>query len=436
MDSSRFEQQARILLLTTARSYRNSAFVTAAERLGIDTVLAVDMPKGLSRSWPEGFGIDFSDVAGAVAEIAGYHEKHPLQAILPVDDSGSILAATAAASLGLPHNSANAAMATRDKFALRELLGKTRLNSPRFHEYRTGSDPKTVINKVGFPCVVKPRNLNGSRGVIRANNRQELDIALKRTARLVKLANGLAPDSAVSLLIESYIPGQEVALEGIMDNGKLDVFALFDKPDPLDGPFFEETIYTTPSRLPAGIQEEIIACTAEAAASIGLTIGPVHAELRVNDDGPWIIEIAGRSIGGLCSRTLQFGTQGTLEEIILRQACGIDYQGPGKPLEARGVMMIPIPAAGLLRSVDGLDKATAIAHIDDIEITAPLNNPLIPLPEGDGYLGFIFAKGPTPELVESALRKAHDALAFRIDPLLPVLQSENMLLMDHSDGCE
>ena len=214
-------------------------------------------------------------------------------------------------------------------------------------------------------------------------------------------------------------PCFEVALEGDFGNGRLTVLALFDKPDPLDGPFFEETIYVTPSRLPAAVQQAIADCTAQAAQALGLRTGPVHAELRLNDDGPWLIEMAGRSIGGLCSQTLRFGVDGSLEEMIVRQACGLDLdlRPNGR---ASGVMMIPIPEAGLYKGVSGLETAQAVPGIESIEITAKPNYALVPLPEGDSYLGFIFARGETPEIVETALRQAHSHLHFAITPQIPL----------------
>lgn len=428
MNSTANPDSSRVLLLTTARSYRNGAFLSAAERLGITVVQAVNMPKELSKSWENGFSVDFGSVDESVATISGFHQNYPLKAILPVDDGGSILAAAAGKTLGLPHNSSKAARATRDKLAFRQFLSDSDLNSPRFSEFVTGKDLTPLVTEIGFPCVVKPRNLNGSRGVIRADNPEELLSAIGRTAQLVRSTQGKPADTAVSVLIESYIPGEEVAVEGIMNNGQLEVLALFDKPDPLEGPFFEETIYVTPSRLPMDLQTEIALSTAQAAKIIGLETGPVHAELRLNDQGPWLLEIAGRSIGGLCSQVLQFGARGSLEEIILRQACGLNYDDLARSDEARGVMMIPIPGAGLLRAVDGIEEATSTPLIEGIEITAPFNNTVTPLPEGDGYLGFIFSRGNTPDSVEKALREAHQKLTFRIDPLLPVLQAINPLV--------
>ncbi len=416
------QDNPRVLLLTTTRSYRSAAFLNAAERLGIEVVQAVNMPKALHQSWTNGFGVDFGELEAAVATISAYHQKHALRAVLAVDDSGSVLAAAAGGALGLTHNSAEAARATRDKLLFRRLLRDSGLNSPQFCEVTADKDGLECAASIGFPCVVKPRSLNGSRGVIRADNAEQLKTAVARAARLVRRVEGTLPDSALSLLVERYIPGVEIALEGILAHGRLQILALFDKPDPLEGPFFEESIYVTPSRLPDDLQKQIAEQTAAAAARIGLITGPVHAELRLNEEGPWILEVAGRSIGGLCSQILQFGTDASLEEIILRQACGLDYENLLHLANARGVMMIPIPGAGLLREVKGLHEALQIPFIEGIEITAPLDNPLTPLPEGDGYLGFIFAKGPAAADVEGALRAAHRHLSFRIDPLLPVLQ--------------
>ena len=288
---------------------------------------------------------------------------------------------------------------------------------PWFREYSTSDDPAVVAAEAPYPCVIKPLNLNGSRGVMRADNPTELQAAIGRLTRLITAES---PERR-PYLVEAYLPGIEVALEGMLDEGVLTVLALFDKPDPLEGPFFEETIYVTPSRLPAATQAAIERTTAAAARALGLVSGPIHAELRVNDGGVWIIEIAGRSIGGLCSQVLRFGIDASLEELIVRQAAGMPLGDTNRRDRAAGVMMIPIPEAGLLREVMGVDEAAAVPLIESVEITARLNYPLVPLPEGDSYLGFIFARGETPAAVELALRQAHERLRFRIDALLPVL---------------
>jgi biotin carboxylase len=399
----------RILLLTTPRSYRVQPFLEAAERLDIEAVQGLDLPNQLAEQWQMELGLDFQDVLAATEKIVKAAEKRPFQAILSVDDSGSLLAAMASQALGLPHNDPEAAVAARNKFVMRQKLQARGVACPQFQRFPLEADPDEVGQQVTFPCVVKPLTLSGSRGVIRADNAAEL---LAAVGRLRRILPGTEPQF---YLVEQFIPGFEVALEGILDNGRLTILALFDKPDPLDGPFFEETIYITPSRLPEAAQQAIAGCTAQAAQALGLRTGPVHAELRLNDDGPWLIEMAGRSIGGLCSQTLRFGVDGSLEEMIVRQACGLelDSRPSGR---ASGVMMLPIPEAGLLKGVTGIEAAQAVPLIESIEITAKLNYPLIPLPEGDSYLGFIFARGDEATAVEAALRQAHRRLKFRIAP--------------------
>ena len=413
-------QSCRILLLTTTRSYRGAAFLQSAKKLNIEVVQGVNMPEELAATWPGGLSLDFGRPARALQSIIEYAQTRPLNAVLAVDDSGSILAARAGAALNLPHNSLAAAEAARDKYRMRQLLSKVPVLSPQYRRCSSDIDPAQIAQETEFPCVVKPLNLNGSRGVIRANNPAELAAAIKRTTQLVKsVQRDTVP---CHFLVESYIPGIEVALEGLMENGELRMLALFDKPDPLEGPYFEETIYVTPSRLPAETQAAIKSTGSAAAAALGLRTGSIHAEMRLNEEGVWIVEIAGRSIGGLCSRTLQFGAGDSLEELILRQACGQAVTDVNQVQGARGVMMIPIPAAGLLRGVEGIETAESIPLIDQIEITAKLNYPLVPLPDGDGYLGFIFARGDDPLSVEEALRNAHARLVFQIDPRSPLLQ--------------
>lgn len=406
----------RILFLTTIRSYRLEAFRVAAEKLGVEVTTGLDLPEALTEQWPGALPLNFADIGEAARKIAEYAQHNPLSAILSVDDSGSLVAAAASNLLGLPHNDPAAAVAARDKAVMRRMLGAGGVAVPWFREYTTADDPAVVSAEAPYPCVVKPVNLNGSRGVMRANNPSQLISAIERLTRLITADN---PDPR-PYLVEEYLPGVEVALEGMLNRGALTVLALFDKPDPLEGPFFEETIYVTPSRLPVGIQTAIEATTAAAARALGLVSGPIHAELRINEGGVWIIEIAGRSIGGLCSQVLRFGVDASLEELIVRQAAGLSLGDTTRSDRAAGVMMIPIPEAGLLREVIGVDEAAAIPLIESVEITARLNYPLVPLPEGDSYLGFIFARGETPEAVESALRQAHERLKFRIDTLLPI----------------
>ena len=408
---------ARILLLLTAHTYRAEAFLAAAGRLGIEVVTAVDIPPQLAVPPNVTLGLDYRDVETAVTAITAYAHTRPLAAILAVDDSGTLLAARAARALGLPHNNPDAALAARNKLVMRQMLQTGGVPVPAFRPFTLADDPADIAARVTFPCVVKPLELSGSRGVMRANDAGELATAV---ARLRRILLRLSPEPDQPFLVEEYIPGVEVALEGMLDDGVLHPLALFDKPDPLEGPFFEETIYVTPSRLPDEVQQAIFARTAQAAAALGLRTGPIHAELRVNEAGPWLVEMAGRSIGGLCSRTLRFGVDASLEELILRQAAGLGLGDAHRQKAASGVMMIPIPEAGLLKGVNGVAAAEAVPLIESVEITAPLHYPLVPLPEGESYLGFIFARGETATAVEAALRAAHQQLHFTIAPLLTI----------------
>jgi biotin carboxylase len=411
-----------VLLLTTPQSYRAATFQTAAEKLGISIVQGMDLPEQLAEQWGMQLKLDFSQPDTAVAHIIHFAQKRPLAAVVPVDDAGAVLAAKASQALGLPHNNIAAAEAARDKHKMRQMLAAAGVNSPQFLRFSLAETIDRVADevraKIGFPCVVKPLHLNGSRGVMRANDVAELTAAVHRLRPMLP-ADGY-------FLVESYLPGVEVALEGVLESGRLHPLAIFDKPDPLEGPFFEETIYVTPSRLPEEVQAQIVATAAAGAAALGLQLGSVHAELRVNKAGIWIVEVNGRSIGGLCSQTLRFdmgmGDSGlSLEELILRQATGLPVSHLQREQQASGVMMIPIPHGGILRGISGIEAARAVPGIDEVTITAPLNNRLIPLPEGESYLGFIFATGADPAIVESRLREAHHHLKFQIDQEIPLM---------------
>ena len=408
---------ARLLLLLPTRTYRTEDFVDAARTLGVDLVCASEKPSTLEALAPDGLlTLDFADPESAAAIVATWSVERPLAGVVGVDDVTAAAAATIAERLGL-RASAPAAVATaRDKFQMRQCLAAAGVPVPRFRRIALGENPVLAARGVEFPCVLKPLSLSASRGVIRANTTEQFVVAFERIAALLARDDvTVSGDAARYVLAEEYVPGLEVALEGLLIQGRLHPLALFDKPDPLEGPFFEETIYVTPSRLPEAVQRAIRDTTAAACAGLGLTEGPVHAELRVNDDGPWVLEVAARSIGGLCSRTLRFGTGMTLEEIILRHALGWSIATLERERPAAGVMMIPTPRAGVLKEVQGLDAAKATRHIEDVVISAHVGQELIPLPEGWQYLGFIFARDSTPADVEDALRVAHSRLRFVVD---------------------
>ena len=421
MNTQSDREKKRIILLMSPATYRAGAFLDAARRLQLEAVIGVDLPETLTEYWHVPLGVDFNDSSKAVQTIVAYASEHPVAAILSVDDSASEIAALASAALGLPHNAPRAAEAARDKLLMRTLMSRGGAPCPVFRPFLLSSDPAAIAAQVTYPCVVKPTRLSGSRGVMRADNPAQCVAAFNRLKRLL-LSEGYIEEET-SILVEDFIPGVEVALEGILTHGQLKVLTLFDKPDPLDGPFFEETIYTTPSRLPEDVQRRVADVVQVAAASLDLREGPVHAELRVNERGPWMLEIAGRSIGGLCSTILEFGSGMCLEELILRHATGETIDAVEREQTAAGVMMIPIPRAGMLKAVHGVEEARQVPLVTGVEITAKANHLLVQLPEGASYLGFIFARGATPTAVENALRQAHSLLKFDVRREIPVLTS-------------
>ena len=353
--------------------------------------------------------VDLSNHDESVATIVDLADTNHVISILAIDDSATLIAADACKLLGLPHNSPSAAIAARDKFVMRQSLLSSKVLSPKFMLFQHNANPEEITKQIPYPCVLKPLLLNGSRGVIRANNPAEFKTAWHRIRNILSISVG------TQIMVEDYIPGNEVAVEALITDNGIQILAIFDKPDPLIGPFFEETIYVTPSRLPQEDQLEIENTLISAARALGLRFGPIHAEFRINERGVWLIEIAGRTIGGLCSNILSFGSGLSLEELVLLQASGSNIEKFAADDRSKGVMMIPIPKRGILRKITGIEQAESIAGIDKIEITAKLNYPLTPLPEGDGYLGFIFAYSETPSAVENALRQSHSLLKFQIE---------------------
>jgi biotin carboxylase len=406
----------RLLLLLPTRTYRTEDFIDAARTLGVDLVCASEKPSTLEELAPDNLlTLDFADPAAATARAAAWSAERPLAAVVGVDDVTAPVAAAIAERLHLRASAPAAVDATRDKYQMRQCLAAAGVPVPRFRRIALDEVPLRASRGVEYPCVLKPLALSASRGVIRANNADQFIAAFERIRALLQrhdvTVNG---DAARYVLAEEYVPGLEVALEGLLTAGELHTLALFDKPDPLEGPFFEETIYVTPSRLPPAVQDALRAAAAAACGALGLTEGPVHAELRLNDDGAWVLEVAARSIGGLCSRTLRFGTGMTLEEIILRHALGWPIASLERERRAAGVMMIPIPRAGRLDGVRGVDDAKAVPGVEDVVVSAHTGQTLVPLPEGWQYLGFIFARAESPADVEDALRIAHARLSFEI----------------------
>jgi hypothetical protein len=415
-----------VLLLSTTTGYQLRSFDDCAERLGIDLVLATDRCHQLDDPWRDrAIPVRFHDEGASLHPILRAAESRPFDGVLAVGDRPATLAARVAEALSIPGNLPAAADATRNKRVMRERFAAAGLVTPWFVEL--AEDERTPSqSSIRYPAVVKPLGLSGSRGVIRVNTPEELQQAISRVRGLLARPSVRAQRSGVDhqLLLEGYIDGREYAVEGVVTGGTLRVLAVFDKPDPLDGPFFEETIYVTPSAAPSEVLHDIAATTQRAITALGLVHGPVHAECRAGSQGVVMLEVAARPIGGLCSKVLRFRDCDRivpLEEFLLRHACGMDVSGLAPVEQAAGVMMIPIMTRGVYKGVAGEEAARAVPEIEGVEITAKLDQLVEPLPEGDSYLGFIFARGATPDQVVSSLHAAHAHLEFHMTRELPVL---------------
>ncbi|HJY85833.1 MAG TPA: ATP-grasp domain-containing protein [Candidatus Acidoferrales bacterium] len=421
-------QGKRLLVLASKLGYQTHGFAEAARKLGVEVFFGSDRCHRLEDPWGDAaLPVHFEQPQQAAQSIVEWARTMPVDAILALGDRPTETAAYAAQALGLVSNSPESVQGCRNKLRQREILRAAGLPVPEFFSFGLSEPLDAVLPRVKFPCVVKPLSLAASQGVVRANDALELDGAVRRIRTLLE-----SPEIQVTrepaldqLLVESYIQGQEVALEGLLHRGELRMLALFDKPDPLEGPYFEETIYVTPSRLPAEIRQHILECARSTARALQLTEGPLHAEFRTNDAGPWVLEAAARPIGGLCSRALRFGPSETgelvsLEELVVRQALGLAGSDLPRERSAAGVMMIPVPQSGILERVGGTEEAVRTPGVEEIQITARLHDFIAAWPEGSSYLGFIFARGTTPAEVETALRQAHSKLRFVLAPRLPV----------------
>jgi biotin carboxylase len=412
---------AHLLLLLPSMSYRGEAFLEAANKVGVSLTIAGEAPPDFLEQSPDSFlTLDLYNPGSAVPAVVEFAKTSPIDAVLGVNDHTAVLASTISEALGLATNSIDSVRAASNKQTMRSLLQKEGLPCPNFIVVGIDENPEDIVPQVTFPCVLKPLTLSGSCGVIRADDPESFQNAFTRIVHLLQTFERPGQDLAGrQILIEDFIPGIEVALEGLLTKNTFHPLALFDKPDPLDGPYFEETIYVTPSRLPLGTQTRITESLAKAARAIGLREGPVHGELRMNDQDIWVIEVAARSIGGKCSRMLEFGTGRSLEELILLHALGQDLPSLDLTTGAGGVMMIPIPQEGVLERVEGQEEAQRVPGVEELVMTAKPGDQLIPLPEGKRYLGFIVARGARPEEVEETLREAHRHLTVMIKPHSP-----------------
>jgi len=416
---------SRLLILASKLGYQTHSFAEAAKALGVDVVFASDRCHQLEDPWADGaIAVRFDDPEGAAGRIVRQSFVQPVNGLIALGDRPTTTAAYAARALGFTYNAPQVTENCRSKLRQREILRDAGLSVPAFFSFKLDKRVEKILPRVQFPCVVKPLRLAASQGVIRANSPEEFQAAVARIAKLLE-----SPEVKVEhepeldrLLVERYIPAtDEVSVEGLLTRGKLRILAIFDKPDPLEGPYFEETIYVAPSRLPDEMYERVIECAEKTVQALGLTHGPVHAEFRITDNGPWPLEAAARPIGGLCARAVRFGPQRmSLEELLVRHALGMSGTDIDREDDASGVMMIPVPKSGVLERLEGEEQARATPGIEDLQITARLHDFIAAWPEGATYLGFIFARGQSAAEVESALRQAHSQLKFEIAERLPV----------------
>jgi len=405
----------RLLIIAPHSSYRIAPYLQAAKSLGIDVTIASAGEHSLISVINKGLHIDFADQEKALAEIIAAAEQTPFAGILGTDDMSVALAAKAAKALGLPHNPPEAALLARRKDKARACLQENNVSVPAHHRIELEKPITPQLETLDYPCVLKPLAMSGSRGVIRVNG---LDAAQAAVTRIIAILREVEEaDESSAILVEKYIAGREVAYEGLVSDGKLNTLALFDKPEPLEGPYFEESYYISPSRLPSKLQNKITATVAAACDAYGLVQGPVHAELRIDEqDEAWVMEVAARTIGGECARLVELATGQKLEKLVLAQLLNlplpeIDFTG------GAGVLMIPIPKAGILRRVEGVAAARAVAGIEELVISVRDGHELIPLPEGSSYLGFIYAVTNSAAEAELALRQAHSHLNIVTAPL-------------------
>ena len=411
----------RILIVATTTGYQIRSFGEAADKLGVRLVFASDRCDRLDDPWwDQAIPIRFHDEDASIRRILDAFGSIPPDGVISVGDRPVTIAARVNEAFGLPGNPAPAALASRNKLESRRRFAAAGLPIPAFRAVSFDDDVAQIAASLAYPVVLKPVAMSGSRGVIRADNVCEFAQAFDRIRTLLAQRDVRAERDTAhqTLLIESFVPGREYAVEGVLTDGRLQHFAIFDKPDELDGPFFEETIYVTPSRESHELQSKMVSVVAAGARAIGLCHGPLHAECRVNERGVFLLEIAARPIGGLCSRALRLVSphgDASLEEVLLRHALREDVSAFSREGEASGVMMIPIPRRGIYKGVEGEREARGVRGIVDLKITAKPDAKVIPLPEGKSYLGFIFAHAPTPLAVEQALRAAHSRLRFQID---------------------
>jgi biotin carboxylase len=421
-------QSKRLVLFASKLGYQTRSFEEAVGKLSVEITYVTDRCHQLDDPWGDrAIPVHFESPGEAAQRAIEALRGQRVDGVLALGDRAGVAAAYFARGVGVRYNHPAAVEACRSKLRMREIFRDAGLWTPWFRKMGLRPTPEPALLGISYPCVLKPLSLSASQGVIRANNREEFMAAWARVRQLLESpeVRSTRDEGLDQMIVEGYIPGREVAVEGLLSDGVLRVLAIFDKPDPLEGPFFEETIYTTPSRLSAAEQEAIERCAADCVRAVGLLQGPIHAEFRINEEGVWPLEVAPRPIGGLCARALRFARTGEigaigLEELLLRRALDLSTNGWLREERASGVMMIPVPESGMLERIEGEDAARETRGVTELLVTARLHDYIAAWPEGASYLGFIFSDGETADEADKALREAHGKLRFHLTPRLPV----------------
>lgn len=403
-------------MLVPTATYRAEAFVRAAQSLAIDLSIASEVPSSLAHLHPVALpAFDFARPSSLLSAAREFAATNRVDGVVAVDDQSVLPAALVASALGLRHHPVDSVRAALNKYLGRERMRSAGMDIPRFRLVPLESDPRSAADdvgrEVGYPAVLKPLSMSASRGVVRVDSPDEFASAFTRLSALVRRFPSPLDDLGNHhVLAESYIPGDEVAIEGIVDRGRLHVLAVFDKVDPLEGPYFPETMYVTPSRHRAEVQDRIHAVSRQTVAALGLDDGPVHVELRIDGSRVIPLEAHARSIGGMCSRVLRFAGGRSLEELIILHSLGLLGEIPSRETKSAGVWMMQAPRSGRFAGMRGISAATAVPHVDEVLVSARPTQELVPLPEGFLYMGFIFARADTPAEVETALRTAFSCI--------------------------
>lgn len=400
----------KLLVILPANTYRAQRFLEAARKLGVDVFIATDSdfsPPDPSNSVID--GISFCDPKEAGRQIADIIRHQGPMSVLAVDEAAVEVAEWTRVALGLIDHPNSGILATRDKRELRQRLRENNISQPKTFDILELEQGR---GEIPFPVVVKPSKGSGSIGVTKAQNQQEL------TKSLITVQDVIAKMTISNqcIVVEEYIPGVEFAVDILVTDGKLHVLVIFEKPDPLVGPFFAETIYVTPPHLTDSQLEALHSVIQKCIRALSINNGPLHLELRLTSANDWVpIDIASRSIGGNCSNALAFASNTSLEELIIQNALGLEVINTQRERRASGVYMIPAETLGTLVAVHGVEAALKVRFVEDIQITVKPGTKTVPLPFDNQYLGFIFAKAPGAKTVEKALRTARALLEIEVD---------------------